>query len=63
MQFPIESIKRTRKALKDTAAGNSECTMTDLDFACNMLDELILIKKNASQIKNILTGKPKSAKL
>jgi hypothetical protein len=40
-RFSTEAILRTRRALKDDAAGNVPCTMTDLDLACDMLDELI----------------------
>lgn len=39
-RFSTEVIIRTRNALKDDAAGNRDCTMTDLDLACDMLDEL-----------------------
>lgn len=39
-RFSPEIIRRTRRALKDDAAGNRECTMTDLDLACDMLDEM-----------------------
>lgn len=39
-RFSVEVIRRTRKALKDDAAGNRSCTMTDLDLACDMLDEM-----------------------
>ena len=36
----LETIKAVRSALKNDAAGNRICTMTDLDLACDMLDEL-----------------------
>jgi hypothetical protein len=39
-RFSADIIRRTRKALKNDAAGNDRCTMTDLDLACDMLDEL-----------------------
>lgn len=39
-RFSPEVIRRTRKAIKDDAAGNRACTMTDLDLACDMLDEM-----------------------
>jgi hypothetical protein len=39
-RFSPEVIRRTRKALKNDAAGNRGCTMTDLDLACDMLDEM-----------------------
>ena len=41
---PLEAVQRIRKALKDDTAGNSKCTMTDLDSACDLIDELIKLK-------------------
>jgi len=38
------AIDRVRHALRQAAAGNRDCTMTDLGFAAQMLDELIRIK-------------------
>ena len=38
-RFSVGTILNIRKALKDHAAGNKECTMTDMDFACDMLEE------------------------
>lgn len=42
--YSRETILEIRKALKDDAAGNKDCTMTDLDMACDMLGELLSIK-------------------
>jgi hypothetical protein len=42
--FSIEAVTNVIKALKDDASGNTPCTMTDLDFAVKMLDELVTIK-------------------
>jgi hypothetical protein len=39
----IEVIQRVRKALKDDAAGDAPCSTSDLDLACEMLDDLILL--------------------
>jgi hypothetical protein len=41
VKFSCASISRIRESLKDCAAGNSQCTMTDLDLACDMLDALV----------------------
>lgn len=38
-----EIVNGIRKALKDDAAGNKDCTMTDLDMACDILDDYIEI--------------------
>jgi hypothetical protein len=43
--FDIAIVERVRKALRDDAAGNKQCTMTDLDSAVEMLTELIELKK------------------
>ncbi len=62
-RFSPEVIRSIRKALKDDAAGNRDCTMTDLDLACDMLDELLqFYPPNASMSKtfrktNYETGK------
>jgi hypothetical protein len=50
IKFSIKAIKEIRKALKDESAGNSQCTMTDLDLACDMLDELVLIKNEINKL-------------
>lgn len=44
INFSLPVIQRIRKALKDGSAGNEPCSMTDLDLAVGMLDELIRIK-------------------
>lgn len=44
IEIPLHAVLRIRKALKDDAAGNAKCTMTDLDSACDLIDELIKIK-------------------
>lgn len=41
-KFNHSVVRETRKALKDDAAGNCRCTMTDLDIACDILDEILL---------------------
>ncbi len=44
VDFPISSIRNIQTALANESAGNSRCTMTDLDLAVSMLGELIRIK-------------------
>lgn len=41
IKYNNESIQRVIKSIKDDAAGNCPCTMTDLDLACDMLEEYI----------------------
>jgi hypothetical protein len=39
-----DEILRIRDALRNDSAGNQPATMTDMDFAVQMLDELLQIK-------------------
>lgn len=48
--FKREDILLIRKALKDDASGNKECTMTDLALAYDMLGELLSLKHNENSI-------------
>lgn len=40
-KYSEETVRLLIKALKDDAAGNCPCTMTDLDLACNILSNYI----------------------
>jgi len=48
--YSRETILEIRKALKDDAAGNKACTMTDLDMAYDMLGELLSIKHTEKKL-------------
>lgn len=43
--FTVKAINETINALKNDSAGNEPATMTDLDFAVKMLQELITMKE------------------
>jgi hypothetical protein len=47
--FSIRIIENIRKSLVNESAGNSRCTMTDLDLAVSMLSELIELKRITSK--------------
>ena len=53
-QFHPNDIKRVIDALKNDAAGNKSCTMTDLDSACDMLQSLLDIEEFRRDLKEFL---------